>query len=371
MNNSAASWWVRWLGPTPERRRRVRHGLLALGLQLLFALWLLEAAALGAVPTPAGWWLAGLCTGGALLLLALIRSGWSERRFPHDPSLTLVHSGFGVVCAALATPFTAALPGVTLAVALLAVVWGAFKLDARRARWLVGSAFLLLAAGQLWPAAPPVPTLAAPQRAALLLMLAALVALALAVLLGHLNGLRQRLEQQHVELTEALERIRRLATHDELTGLPNRRALLQALQVAALRQARLGEPVALVMIDLDHFKAINDRWGHRAGDTVLRGFAERAQATLRGIDTLGRWGGEEFLLLLPDTTLAQAQACVERLREHLQRTPLDEVADGLMLGFSAGITAVQGPTDLDAAIERADRAMYRAKADGRGRSEIE
>lgn len=349
----------------------MRHGLLVLGLQGLFGLWLLAAATLGAMPTPAAWALAALCLGGAALFLALIRSGWSERHCPDDPALTLAHSAFGLVCAALATPFTTALPGATLAVALLAVVWGAFKLDARRARWLVGWAFVLLAAGQLWPGAPPAPTLAAPQRAVLLLTLAALVALALAVLLGHLNGLRERLEVQHVELTEALERIRRLATHDELTGLPNRRALLQALQAAATRQTRLRGPVALVMIDLDHFKAINDRWGHRAGDTVLRGFAERAQATLRGIDTLGRWGGEEFLLLLPDTTLAQAQACVERLREHLQRTPLDEVADGLILGFSAGVTAVQGPADLDAAIERADRAMYRAKADGRGRSEVE
>lgn len=347
----------------------MRHGLLALALQLLFALWLVQAAALGAVPTPAGWWLAGLCTGGALLLLALIRSGWSEQRLPDDPSLTLVHSAFGVVCAALATPFTAALPGVTLAVALLAAVWGAFKLDARRARWLVGLAFVLLAVGLLWPDAPPAPTLATPQRAVLLLTLAALVALALAVLLGHLNGLRDRLESQHVELAEALERIRRLATQDELTGLPNRRALLQALQAATTRQARLGEPVALVMIDLDHFKAINDRWGHRAGDTVLRGFAERAQATLRGIDTLGRWGGEEFLLLLPDTSLEQAQACVERLRDHLHATPFDEVADGLALRFSAGVTACSGPADLDAAIERADQALYRAKTGGRGRTE--
>jgi diguanylate cyclase (GGDEF)-like protein len=208
---------------------------------------------------------------------------------------------------------------------------------------------------------------ARPAEEALFFLIALITAAAMAVLVARLARLRLRLLRQREDLAEAVERIQLLATRDELTGLPNRRAMIDALQTATARQARVGEPVALVMIDLDHFKAINDGHGHRVGDGVLRGFAERAHTALRAVDVLGRWGGEEFLLLLPDTTLEQAQLCVERLREQLRRTPFDELVEGLTLRFSAGVTACRGPADLDAAIERADRALYQAKGDGRDR----
>jgi len=340
-----------------------------LGLYGLFVLWLVLAAEGGVMPVRPAFGLGALLLLGALIFLLLVRSGWSERLFPDDPSLTLLQSVFAIVCAAGAYLVAGDLRGGGVALLLLAVTWGAFKLDARQSGRLALLGFLGFGGAIAWRASVA-PSVQAARVDWLLLLLTALACTALALLLRHLAGLRSRLQRQHDELNQAFERIRLLATHDELTGLPNRRAMADALQSALTRQARLSEPVALVMIDLDHFKAINDDHGHRVGDVVLRGFAERAQCTLRAIDVLGRWGGEEFLLLLPDTTLEQALACVERLREQLRSSPFDEVAEGLSVRFSAGVTACLGLADVDAAIERADRALYRAKSGGRGRTEL-
>jgi diguanylate cyclase (GGDEF)-like protein len=359
--------WAGWLlGPDRQQRLRVAHSLLALGVYGLFAVCQGLAVALGIMPRASLTWM-GFYLGGALLFVALVRSGASHR-LARDPSLTLPQTLFGLVAASGAYALAGPLRGAVIAISMLVVLFGAAKLTPREGWGTALFGVLSLAGVMAWLAWSE-PGRHDPREEGVLFMLSLVTAAAMGVLVARLARLRQRLMLQRSELAEALERIRLLATRDELTGLPNRRAMADALQSAITRQARLSEPVALVMIDLDHFKAINDGHGHRAGDVVLRGFAERAMSTLRAIDVLGRWGGEEFLLLLPDTTLEQALACVERLREQLHTSPFDEVADGLAVRFSAGVTACQGATDVDAAIERADRALYRAKNGGRSRTE--
>jgi diguanylate cyclase (GGDEF)-like protein len=164
----------------------------------------------------------------------------------------------------------------------------------------------------------------------------------------------------------ALARIQALATFDDLTGLLNRRAILERLQNELRRREPRG-PMALALIDLDHFKRVNDSHGHAAGDTVLRRFAEIAGAVIRSEDVLGRWGGEEFLLMMPNTTAQQGTICLQRIRNRLRATTIDEVRQGLVIAFSAGIADCRGEEDLDPAIERADRLMYQAKEQGRDR----
>jgi diguanylate cyclase (GGDEF)-like protein len=160
--------------------------------------------------------------------------------------------------------------------------------------------------------------------------------------------------------------LQRLANVDALTGLANRRRTV-ALASAALSRARSEyEPVTIALLDLDHFKAINDRCGHAAGDAVLREFATRASRYLRASDVLGRWGGEEFLLVLPDTSLDTAVASLERLRLVALDIPLPPNADGLRVSLSAGLaTNEAGLSSLDEIVARADAALYAAKADGR------
>ncbi|HET7812719.1 MAG TPA: GGDEF domain-containing protein [Steroidobacteraceae bacterium] len=158
----------------------------------------------------------------------------------------------------------------------------------------------------------------------------------------------------------------KLANIDMLTGLPNRRRTAQLAEAALARSANAGEPLTIALIDLDHFKLINDRCGHAGGDRVLKEFARRAREGLREGDTLGRWGGEEFLLAMPGTTLDVALAVVERLRAVAETIKLPGAGEAIKVSVSAGLAVNDSrPLSLDALVARADVALYRAKHDGR------
>jgi diguanylate cyclase (GGDEF)-like protein len=157
-----------------------------------------------------------------------------------------------------------------------------------------------------------------------------------------------------------------LASQDGLTGLPNRRRTAE-LATAALATATVTEsPLAIAIIDMDHFKVINDRCGHATGDFVLREFARVGREALRGSDILGRWGGEEFLLVMPEATLEYAHATLERMRTLLFGIHLPASGAGLRVSLSAGlVTSLRHGRSLDEMIARADAALYAAKNEGR------
>jgi diguanylate cyclase (GGDEF)-like protein len=173
------------------------------------------------------------------------------------------------------------------------------------------------------------------------------------------------LSRLRAQLLQAVATIRTLATTDELTLLANRRHMRDLLMVEQGRRTACPNHVCVALLDVDFFKAINDKYGHAAGDIVLRAFAREAAATLRSVDTLARWGGEEFLLLMPDTRLDEALAVLERIAAHVRTLRVDEVDPLLRVTFSAGVAASLPLERFDEAIQRADEAMYRAKAGGR------
>ncbi|MEJ7807471.1 MAG: diguanylate cyclase, partial [Telluria sp.] len=183
-----------------------------------------------------------------------------------------------------------------------------------------------------------------------------------------LSIMRQRLKSQKAELERALAHIQEMATHDELTGLANRRHLLDLLNQHALRHARGGPSFYVAMADLDHFKRINDTHGHAVGDEALRTFARQAQAQLRNTDVIGRWGGEEFLLLMPETPPGDPNVGLERLRANLANCPASEQVPNLRVRFSAGLSRYRAGEAIGDTIERADRAVYAAKDGGRNRT---
>jgi diguanylate cyclase (GGDEF)-like protein len=157
-----------------------------------------------------------------------------------------------------------------------------------------------------------------------------------------------------------------LANLDSLTGLPNRRHTAQLVDAALERSVRAGEPLTIALIDLDHFKAINDRSGHAGGDQVLREFARLTRATLRAGDTFGRWGGEEFLVAMPGTTLDVALAVVERVRAAALTIEVPGSGRDMRVSMSAGLAVSDSSQrSLEALVARADTALYRAKDDGR------
>jgi diguanylate cyclase (GGDEF)-like protein len=153
--------------------------------------------------------------------------------------------------------------------------------------------------------------------------------------------------------------VTRLSTTDQLTGTVNRRGMLPLLEQALRRGAR--EPFSVAVLDIDHFKRVNDQYGHEAGDAVLVGFAEAVTALCRAGDVLGRWGGEEFLLLMPNTSAASARTAVQRIQALLP----DHLAGRVpcIVTFSAGIATVldHAPGGIDSLIARADKVLYAAK----------
>lgn len=165
------------------------------------------------------------------------------------------------------------------------------------------------------------------------------------------------------------QELHRLATSDALTGLANRRHFMARLEQERARAARFHNRCGLMMVDLDHFKQINDQFGHAAGDRVLKAFAETATAQLRQIDIIGRIGGEEFAILLPGTDLAGAMVLAERLRLAVARMTFAGI-EALQVTTSIGVTEITASdTEVDTPLSRADKAVYAAKREGRNRIE--
>lgn len=161
----------------------------------------------------------------------------------------------------------------------------------------------------------------------------------------------------------------RLATTDSLTGLPNRHAFLERAEQARLASQRQRQPLALLMIDIDHFKQLNDRWGHACGDQALAVFARTASEVMREHETIGRLGGEEFAMILPGADLHGAMQAAERLRLAIRLAPVVTSGPSVTMTVSIGVVVLDPNEDLSAALARADRALYAAKRDGRDRVE--
>jgi diguanylate cyclase (GGDEF)-like protein len=164
--------------------------------------------------------------------------------------------------------------------------------------------------------------------------------------------------------------MRRLATVDCLTGMLNRRAFFQQADSARLLSLRLRKPIALLMLDIDHFKQLNDGFGHGCGDEALKVFADTARGVLRDHDVLGRLGGEEFALALPGTALEGALEAAERLRVAVLDAPVISRSPGYRVTVSIGVVTIGAGEELAAALARADHALYAAKTGGRNRVEV-
>lgn len=214
-----------------------------------------------------------------------------------------------------------------------------------------------------------------------------MILLWLAFIGSHVAWLRGKLATRNAELAAAAARLKQLVSYDELTGVFNRRHLLNVLARERERTRRYGRGFSVCLIDLDHFKQVNDTYGHATGDEVLRIFAARMTACARRMDWIGRpeageslsgvtsgafgrYGGEEFLLVLPETDLPGALRCVERLREHLA-TPFEVGDTAVNVTFSAGVATHRGEEDIATTLARADEALYRAKDEGRNRNQAE
>lgn len=193
---------------------------------------------------------------------------------------------------------------------------------------------------------------------------------------GHIMSGRHELRQSNARLASALAEkeavfrtLQDQATHDELTGLFNRRYMLDALKQEIVRAQRTQEHFCLLLADIDHFKRINDTVGHLAGDNVLVAVTRQIEATLRSVDRLGRHGGEEFLIMMPSTSLTAALSAAERIRKSVADARISEAGVDVPVTVSIGVAEYRKGASLEILLGNADRALYRAKHNGRNRVE--
>jgi len=190
---------------------------------------------------------------------------------------------------------------------------------------------------------------------------------------GRLKSLAERvalMEQEALGFREHLEEQRQKALIDPLTGLPNRAAWSERLDHEISEWQQHGNTLMLAMLDLDHFKRINDNYGHLAGDKVLKLIASVLRKRLRGTDFIARFGGEEFVLLMPSTVPAAGMKLLEYLRASIEACPFHFKGERVTITISMGLTAFKPGEHSDLVLKRADQALYRAKNAGRNRVEL-
>jgi diguanylate cyclase (GGDEF)-like protein/PAS domain S-box-containing protein len=178
------------------------------------------------------------------------------------------------------------------------------------------------------------------------------------------------LRGSNIDITDRKEievALARAAQHDPLTGILNRRAIYDRLQEEHIRYQRSGREFSVIMADLDHFKAVNDTYGHKVGDAVLCHVVNQMTATVRGLDAVSRWGGEEFLILLPETGHRGGMHVAEKIRQRLIANPYQGPAGNLPLTISLGVCTIGGDMSLDSCLKTADDRLYEAKRQGRNR----
>jgi diguanylate cyclase len=353
-----------WLtDPEDHQRSHLNTALLALVVYALFAAVLQAEVLVGLIDQRDSIALITFCMSGALAFVVVIRSG-ANRRLLGDPALLQAQCCFGVLATCIGYSIQGPNRGAVLSIVTQILVFGMFGLSAVQAVRVGVLSAAMLGGVMLWKAQTD-PARYPPLVELMHFLLAAVVLGTVGLLSIRLAGMRQHLHRQNAALSSALQQIQRLATRDDLTGLVNRRHMSELLTAEKLRHDRSGRSTSLALIDIDLFKRVNDEHGHAAGDAVLKTFAETAAGCLRASDVLARWGGEEFLLMLPDTEALPALRCVERIRTRLAGASFDHVCGDLRVTFSAGLS-VLGPDDtVHTLVERADQAMYQAKRSGR------
>ncbi len=369
MNRALASSWVdAILGADRNQRVRVTQSLVASSLYLGLSAIVWLGVWLGVIKMLPAAVLIAAVMGASVLFYAVIRSG-RNLRITADPALTHVQGLFSVLACCAAYAVAGPIRGAMLMLLLIGQFFGVFALTPLQA-WRTSAVAVLALGLTMSGLAYTDPGRFPPQVELLNFLLVALVLPTIGWLAGQLSAIRTKLRVQRVQLESALAQNRLLATQDELTGLSNRRHMTALMVSERARQHRSRNPISMVLMDIDHFKRINDSCGHQAGDQVLQIFADVITHGLRAGDSLARWGGEEFLLMLPNTSADDALTCVERMRGQLAARSFEHIAPALTVTFSAGIGVCDLEDRLDTIIDRADRAMYRAKTAGRNRTVV-
>jgi diguanylate cyclase (GGDEF)-like protein len=345
----------------PQQAHRIKRYFLAVATSLLVLYFMAVVHIHGYLELRGLQWSAAAMVTCFVVFYVLFRSGLNLKC--RDPSLTgaLMLSAF-VVTTIAAYHTQSDARAVFLPVLLMTFYFGVYRLDTSQMTTIAiissacyGVMLALLYHFRKDSLDVPLETLR--------WWILSVVLLWFALMCGHISRLRKELADSKLSLEALLER-------DELTGVGNRRYLTHMLAREKSRFDRSGTPFCIAILDLDYFKKINDTYGHAAGDSMLKTFAMTAQDGLRRIDYFGRYGGEEFMLIMSDTPIQGAMVKAERLRNNIQHTRHADIDPALVQTVSIGLAEYQRDETIEQFQQRTDRALYKAKANGRNRIEI-
>lgn len=302
-----------------------------------------------------------------VFLYIIFRSGLNKRM--KDPSLTSIQICLASLVVMYAIFFIYEARGILFSMYILILLFGIFRLHTRQ--FLHVCAFILMTYGI------DIFLLYVFRSQDIVLKIEIFHWLALAVVLisvsfigGNISALRHDLAVSRKKLQASLETIKEMAIRDDLTGFFNRRHLMELLETENNRSIRTGSVFSLAMLDLDKFKNVNDTHGHQVGDNVLKTFSTVICGVLRKSDFCGRYGGEEFLIVLTQTDLNEAKIFAERIRSRVEESFFPELGSKSKITVSIGLAEHRKNEDVEKTIFRADEAMYKAKKNGRNRVEV-
>ena len=355
----------------PKRRLRLKRFFIAFGSYVLWTSLSLTFLKSDPGLLPSSWALplaAGVLATNLYFFLVL-RFGWSEGRT--DPSMAKQQIIIAMTWLLVPIVAQTGVRDLFLIGYVMIMMFGLLALRGRALTMIACYAFFSYAAVVMVDAQFFVSRFDAGAEFRRLLMLGGMLGWC-AFFGNYVSALRHKLYNQNRELTRALKDISKLTSEDDLTQAFNRRYIMDALHKEKARCDRSNEPFSVVLMDIDHFKSINDRYGHLAGDRVLIGLCERLRGALRGMDVidslqrseLARYGGEEFIVLLPQTELEGALRCAERLCSVTRERPFEDVFD---VTLSAGVATYATGESVESLLQRADQGLYKAKDEGRDR----
>lgn len=352
------------LGVEPHQRRHVLLILLTLQPYAVSVGVIMHSVHLGLLDLRAAQQLTVASVLTFLTFFALVRSGWSQRF--GDPVLTFPHALISIALCMAAYIQLGENRGNVMILIAQTIVLAMFRLKPMQVLLLgvftvlslSASIVFMMMTGSLGNSSSSVWTH---------FVVGGSTLLTLSLIGKWVSDIRVRIGRQARELQEAVDTVKQMATTDMLTGALNRRMMTDMAETELRLIERTGAPLCMALIDIDHFKHVNDHFGHHAGDAVLRGMAQHTQGQIRQVDKFSRWGGEEFLIMLPNIASSEAMIAVERLRQSVAALNFPGYPE-LRVTFSAGVAQALVGETLEHLIERADQALYEAKGLGRNRS---
>lgn len=354
----------------PLQALRIRRFLIAAASYLMWIILIFQCYRMGFVRLSPDLMavLVGFSVFINVLLYVIFRTGMNLRF--SDPSLTLLQMIIATLLIMITIYFTDHIRGVMLLAYIVTMLFGIFRFTLRQ---YIGYTLFSLASYTMVALLllKHHPEQIDPRIEVLQWAVFAAVLAWFSIIGSYISRLRRKLSEANLDLKAALNTISELAIHDDLTQAYNRRHMFERLKHEKARSDRGGAGFSIAIFDLDHFKAVNDTYGHLKGDDVLKFLIQVVKHEIRDIDCVARYGGEEFVIIMSRTAAEGAQECAQRIQKTVAEIKFPGFPASFGITLSIGLTMYQPRESIDQIIARADRALYQAKAEGRNRVVVE